>query len=64
MSTFNITEYSVEDQKKMLALLNRDKKSAERAKRERVRNTIMLQKAKAAKISVTDVEIDEYMKTM
>lgn len=63
-TTFNITQYSVEEQKKMAALLERDKKASQAAERRRVRDALIVKKAIAAKIEVTEEEINEYLKNM
>ena len=63
MSTFNISNYTLEDQERMAALLERDKRWKDKSKVYMARNTILLQKAKAQGITVSEKEIDEYLKT-
>lgn len=61
MSGFNITNYTKEEQDRMLELLQKDKKHADYMKRQNAKKTLMLEKAKAANIVVTDKEIDDYL---
>ena len=60
-ANFNITQYTLEEQKRMAELLERDRKWANRAKRDAAKRAIILKKAVAAKIEATDAEIDAYL---
>lgn len=64
----NITEMNQKEQDALLAELAKlranEMKAKQRSERLRVKNTLMVQKAVAAKITVSDEEIDAYIKNM
>ena len=61
----NVTNMTVEKQNELFQKLLNDKmKSDLRSKRLRVKNQMLIEKAKAANIEVTDKEIDDYIANM
>ena len=64
----NVTQMTVAEQEALMkeyaALKEQKVKAAERAERLRIKNTILVQKATAAKLTVSDEEIAAYIKNM
>lgn len=66
--TTSITNMTAEQQKEILAKLakleEKESKARKTAERARVRAHLMVEKAKAANITVTELEVDKYIANM